>query len=323
VYIITPASSVRLWNPVGFCPEDYLPADLHRYADFARFLVHRIVYGQIFKSYGLKLNGLVPLKSAYVRRFYPDKNLFPAIREHLWRAGAILWDRHYLKGEESMGYGLSAGLAAQAIREVEATHPVLLRKYREYRADGREVEDAPGAVGLFNGVAMSELDRHLKGFFQGLEIDYPRALEWVTSGPHEQRDITILGLLRDRQIFFNRCDYGRVHTNLTNLRSDLRQFLTYQGMSLVNLDLKNSQPLIFASVLNEIYPGDQPPDVKLYIDLVQRGEFYEYVMSAHGVPVDPEKRAKFKQGLYAQAFYGKNEQEGELTRVFADLFPSV
>lgn len=57
----------------------------------------------------------------------------------------------------------------------------------------------------------------------------------------------------DTQDFYISRDYkgGRVHTNLTTLKRELRNFITYKGESLFNIDLKNSQPffslLIFQS----------------------------------------------------------------------------
>ena len=42
---------------------------------------------------------------------------------------------------------------------------------------------------------------------------------------------------------------GRLHTSFTNLRSDYRQFLSFNGNKLVNVDLKNSQPFFLACLM--------------------------------------------------------------------------
>ncbi|MEE1961185.1 hypothetical protein V1387_00720 [Allomuricauda taeanensis] len=42
----------------------------------------------------------------------------------------------------------------------------------------------------------------------------------------------------------------RLHSNLVNLPSDLRQFITYKGQILCSLDFKSSQPFILAGILN-------------------------------------------------------------------------
>ena len=43
--------------------------------------------------------------------------------------------------------------------------------------------------------------------------------------------------------------YGRFHSNLTNLKTTLRPFLRYRDSDLVNLDIANSQPMIFCLLL--------------------------------------------------------------------------
>ena len=40
-----------------------------------------------------------------------------------------------------------------------------------------------------------------------------------------------------------------VHSNLTNLKKTLRPFLRYRGSELVNLDIANSQPMVFCLLL--------------------------------------------------------------------------
>jgi hypothetical protein len=43
----------------------------------------------------------------------------------------------------------------------------------------------------------------------------------------------------------------RLHTNLTNLKSELRNFITYNGQKLVAVDFVNSQPMISCVLLNK------------------------------------------------------------------------
>jgi hypothetical protein len=41
-----------------------------------------------------------------------------------------------------------------------------------------------------------------------------------------------------------------LHTNLTNIKSELRNFITYNGRKLVSIDIRNSQPVMLTSLLN-------------------------------------------------------------------------
>jgi len=49
--------------------------------------------------------------------------------------------------------------------------------------------------------------------------------------------------IRDSDLWFKVCPFGRVHTNVTNLQSSLRRFLRVDNNKLVNLDIRNAQPL--------------------------------------------------------------------------------
>jgi hypothetical protein len=109
----------------------------------------------------------------------------------------------------------------------------------------------------------------------------------------------------------------RFHSNLSNLRSDLRHCLTYGGENLVSIDIKNSQPYLSTAILNKGYwrsregspiisikdiannPINQVyrttssfnsfimlvnnavmqagTDLQRFIDLVTQGAFYEYL----------------------------------------------
>ncbi len=114
----------------------------------------------------------------------------------------------------------------------------------------------------------------------------------------------------------------RVDTNLTNLTSDLRQFLRHEAGPLVNLDIANSQPLLLAGLIQRHYAGKPlPEDVESYILLCQCGHLYEEMM--HQLQIPAEQRKDFKQSMFAEVFYGKNDTVTKRTRAFEYLFPNV
>jgi hypothetical protein len=44
---------------------------------------------------------------------------------------------------------------------------------------------------------------------------------------------------------------GRFHSNLTNIKKELRNYISYDSQTLINLDITNSQPLLSGILLNE------------------------------------------------------------------------
>jgi hypothetical protein len=110
---------------------------------------------------------------------------------------------------------------------------------------------------------------------------------------------------------------------VTNLRSGLRRFLTIDGKPLVNLDIRNSQPLIFGLILQRYYgpPRAMPDDARRYVELCQQGQFYDVLMAESGIP--PDRRADFKRRFFGHLFFCKNWPETEAANSFGATFPSV
>ena len=119
---------------------------------------------------------------------------------------------------------------------------------------------------------------------------------------------------------------SRVYTNLSNLSTDLRQFLYHRKSKsgLMNLDIANSQPYLFSLLLMDFYRGRElPTDVKKYIQLTAAGEFYEYLMTKLGIEHDQRKAFKidfFGKSYYCSSYYSKRTSEGQF---FAEEFPNV
>lgn len=119
---------------------------------------------------------------------------------------------------------------------------------------------------------------------------------------------------------------GRIHTNLTNISSDLRQFISIDGQSLIGRDLVSSQPVFLACLLLKMYSGgDMPEDVERYINTCLDGgtngpDIYQYIMERQG----EKDRKKFKTEFYIKILFGEVPEELNGTaKAFATEFPTV
>lgn len=162
----------------------------------------------------------------------------------------------------------------------------------------------------------------------------------------------------DEDAYLSVDDSGnRFHSPLTNIRSILRNAISYKGQQLTSIDIRNSQPFfssvlfqmdfwekeitkskyvnIYNSILNnhQITPpimlltiGDllKQPDVKEYLASVQRGEFYEKFNEAYqkryGVEQFSKKRIK---SMILEMLYSKNSSKTKAKELFGILYPSV
>lgn len=70
---------------------------------------------------------------------------------------------------------------------------------------------------------------------------------------------------------------NRLHSILTLLPKDLRNFITYNNESLVSYDIKNSQPFIFSSILNQI----SNPNINIMNGFISSfdNSMYSFIMS--------------------------------------------
>jgi hypothetical protein len=62
----------------------------------------------------------------------------------------------------------------------------------------------------------------------------------------------LINKLANRQFYYSIDEnVGRFHSNLTNLKKEFRNYITYNGQKLVNVDIKNSQPLFSTLLFNK------------------------------------------------------------------------
>ena len=90
----------------------------------------------------------------------------------------------------------------------------------------------------------------IEGYVKAFTIDEQAALTSVHGTPFQQAaQVAMIRRINDGDFFSIPDRYGRFHSNLTNLKKTLRPFLRYRDSELVNLDIANSQPMVFCLLL--------------------------------------------------------------------------
>lgn len=94
----------------------------------------------------------------------------------------------------------------------------------------------------------------MQGELMKIELDYAKAEKWIENNSNPTQTLSYLtsvNHLEDKRFrYFKRNKTNRrLDTNLTNLKSDLRQFI--KG-DYVSIDLKNSQPLLLGILIDNI-----------------------------------------------------------------------
>jgi len=139
---------------------------------------------------------------------------------------------------------------------------------------------------------------------------------------------------------------GRFHSNLTNLKKEIRNYISYNGQKLVNIDIKNSQPLFSTLLFNKDFYNQKGlftlsfipshsillsnshhspssitimivkvlekygnQDIGTYINMVNSGSFYEKI-SKLMYPNEVVNKEKVKPMIFT-VFFSNNRYMGQ------------
>ncbi len=195
--------------------------------------------------------------------------------EYLVANNIIATDNHYIIGSKSKGYyfvNLKLNLE-EPLEEILVTDTV--------------IKDKLGSQFYWEFITKHETKHygHLtKWFNKDLKIDYKPALkkldkvfckarqpkvyskeEIEEEGVKKFKNLIAINNIH-KQSFFCSVDYniGRFHSNLSTLNKKLRPFITYKGKNLVNIDVRNSQPLLSTAILKKEFWTREHSGMNIY-----------------------------------------------------------
>ncbi|WP_308130939.1 hypothetical protein [uncultured Flavobacterium sp.] len=197
-----------------------------------------------------------------------------------------------------------------------------------------------------------------KWWNEKLHFDYYKAKQWLENlylkelaqnKPHCERRYfvrkLVLEKLKNREYIIHQdSTTGRVHNLFTQLKSELRQFITYDGKKLVAVDITNSQPFLSLALLNQeafnntdistkltLYnPSPSIPssimltlskdsfnaneDLVNFIEFVSSGEFYEMfgqLLLKKGLTAENDLEAlrKITKEIMFASMFGHNNEK--------------
>jgi hypothetical protein len=148
-----------------------------------------------------------------------------------------------------------------------------------------------------------------------------------------QSDSRSIYKIANEEYFMEQPDpLSRVFTNISSLSTDIRAFLYKKDeahATMVNMDIRNSQPYLLSLLLTQKYQGQtMPTDVAKYIDLTANGSFYEHVMGLMGQDLNTitsRSRGEFKKEFFGKIFFCKSHYTRLTTegKTFKKHFPHI
>lgn len=252
-------SHIDLKSMLKSSPPNFLQSKKYK-IDFFYYLIDHLLDRALRSDLESNL-GFINLNSTLLQKVIHN---YKEYLDYLLKHGIIECDNTYRKRNrlyntkpKSLGYRLEFQWKNEL--EIESI-PIIDRVLRK-KLKGRQSV-------LNSEQEKIKTDYHfLTKWFDKLEFDSLAAREWLENneilklemgrgirGPVKFKPRKIqkkakvlwsLDKLARRDFFFSVDDKGgRFHSNLTNLKKELRNFITYEGKQLVNVDIKSSQPLI-------------------------------------------------------------------------------
>ncbi|WP_164102242.1 hypothetical protein [Candidatus Laterigemmans baculatus] len=332
----------RMYRPAGLD----LSGLAEKHHEYAVFFCSELIRRRIFDRQ-VMYREFVPVKRKHISPVFIPQDAYKPVRNFLIESGQVECDGYYTAGNKSFGYKLAEHLLQEPSTVVLAKKSVLRHKLTKYHEKMKRLQ------------SFQPVHQHLRGWLERLEIDRDAAVdfldyrrqqeEWgapseLLAKKSQQRYLhahASVTRIADGDFFFvGDKKYGRLHSNVTNLETELRPFLRLEGRQLVNIDIANSQPL-FLCVLMGRYRGDlvshcevgkksedldlvasllTEPDVREYARLCQNGRIYEELADGK-----VGSRREVKESFFAEVLFGdtRGKRGSRQLREFTRRFPTV
>ncbi len=250
-------------------------------------------------DYRIQWEKPVRLKYDYLYENIPD---WPSVWKWCSSKGLVNRTEFYKRDKESYGYWTNRPYCDQTHRLVHFEDKVVARRHKD-------IESKTLSRPILEKLR-KQLDR--------LTVDMPLFQRRFGTHPDRHYYQAHLQTLLDKQIRFKKDEFsGRIHTNITNLYKQLRALLRVDGQDepLVELDIRNSQPLFLAIAALKAKVQD-----KKYLELCESGQLYDYLALELGMSRDSAKKELM---LYYFAKNGHRSVLKELKQLFEKQFDSI
>lgn len=251
-------------KPLQFIPA-YLPANLdleelltknppwfEYHIDNFKYIIGLITEIPLYDKDILRDYDYVPIHGQTLQKRVHDYKVYI---HYLLRYKVLETDNHYITGKKSIGYRFTKQYATH-IKRTSISKPSLV-KWNKRQATARQEDQLKynylykwlsPALKIDNEAGMKYLNEILQhNLKHGVEN---AILKYICA-------CIAMEKINDGHFHFS-IDHtaGRCHTNLTNINSKLRNFITYNGLKMVSIDIKNSQPFFSGLLLDPEYYED-------------------------------------------------------------------
>jgi len=276
VNVITPDSLTK--EQLLKCKPPHI--DDEQWVQNCRWIVHSIIEQTFDKRFTINEGDFVPLYSKILKE--NCGNSYKGFIIGLMDCGVIEGDGEYSsKRHESFGFRLTEKYEKSPLKYITLSDTFLVKRIRNYRKKriAELKEKAAPIAHLVRWLTYKKLTLDKEAALTFLET-YKRKLTNELAKrqlkPKYKARQTAFIMKRYNRIKFQIENWeghkpfsiddsaGRLYSSITSLPSLFRNFLSYNTEELVSLDIKNSQPLHFLSMLKKEFWKDYTSGITLY-----------------------------------------------------------
>lgn len=258
------------------------------YIKYYQYLITKIIDERIHND-KYSLHDFVSLKLEYLRNIINHRHVKTVI-ENLIKWQIIERNTGYQPGVKSMGYRLKENYRSLEFKvEREQDARISSNIYRHSVTEPlkrhlKKVQNNLNYNSILYDVTMPILLQNLTKWLDKLEINAPDAIAFINSDafPKEKNRSHYLAYVQKFQIkefYITPNDKtGRIYSTITNCPSLLLPFLSFEGQKLHEVDIANSQPLLFNLIIKEhLKKNKKEPDVDMeyFQKMTEQGIFYK------------------------------------------------
>jgi hypothetical protein len=209
--------------------------------------------------------GFINMNAEKMQKFNHNYKLYI---EHLLKHRFIRTDMKYIPGSKSKAYLLNDYEKHQSkVARIPVTDFVIKKKKRaELQIDQKNNQKTEKRHSHMTKWFNSKLQIDVDSSIKMIEEIYPEQTGGIrgtrkgkpSDWAKRYKAIYAINKFANQEFYYSVDDnVGRFHSNLTNIKRELRNFITYDGQKLVNIDIKNSQPLFSTLLLHKSFYQNQ------------------------------------------------------------------
>ncbi len=252
------------------------------------------------------------LSSTILRKKYGNDYSFYI--KYLLDTKIIILSSEYYVGSKTRTYALSEDTLKSDVTKISNTDKKLISDWKKTFLEKTFFNSKSNFID-------DNIKQKLINDLFSISIDVDKAKLYLDSSNSESYNRNLYSILsiNNNDLFYSFDDYGRLHTNFTILKGDIRKnCLKIDSLDIYELDIKNSQPLFLSILLsNNINLIKDKEEYYFFRKSVINGTLYSYFMDESGL----QTKREVKELIY-KVLFGKNKADNE-NKLFKSLFPNI